>query len=32
MKIVSHVVPTITVDGETFRDLDRDGVLSPFED
>lgn len=32
MKIASHVVPTITVDGETFRDLDRDGVLSPFED
>ncbi|MCI6206428.1 MAG: glycoside hydrolase family 3 N-terminal domain-containing protein [Corynebacterium glucuronolyticum] len=32
MKIVSHVVPTLTVDGETFRDLDRDGVLSPFED
>ena len=26
MKIASHVVPTITVDGETFRDLDRDAV------
>lgn len=32
MKIVSHVVPTITVDGQEFRDLDRDGQLSPFED
>lgn len=28
----SRSVPVITVDGQAFRDLDRDGKLSPFED
>ena len=30
--ITSHTVPILTVDGFRFRDLDRDGKLSPFED
>ncbi len=30
--LASRVVPIVTVDGLTFRDLNRDGKLEPFED